>query len=365
MYIYLSAAVSLDGFIDDRSPGRLILSDEEDFEQVRRLRASFDAIMIGAETVRNDNPALVIRDPELRRRREACGKDPDIIKVTLTASGNLDPRSRFFTEGKGEKIVIAGAGIDPAAAARLSETARVLTAPEKITAETVVKMLDSEGIRSLMVEGGSSLMKLFLSSGLSDYLRLAHAPVILGSRGRVRLIESPDIIKCKCINLRHFYLAGETAVAEYSLKATEDDYIMMGRAIELAVLCPASDSAYSVGAVITTSAGETFTGYSRETAPDNHAEEEAVKKAVECGADLRGAVIYSSMEPCSERRSKPVSCSRLIIDHGFKKVVFAAGEPFVFVRCKGEQMLGDAGVEVVHMRDLEKEALLPNKHILK
>lgn len=56
MKVTVSTAVSADGYLDDRSPDRLILSTPEDWAEVHRLRAACDAILVGAETIRRDNP---------------------------------------------------------------------------------------------------------------------------------------------------------------------------------------------------------------------------------------------------------------------------------------------------------------------
>ena len=73
-YTLLSCAVSLDGYLDDASPNRLILSGPEDLDEVDELRAAADAILVGAGTVRADNPRLLVRDPARIAAREAAGK---------------------------------------------------------------------------------------------------------------------------------------------------------------------------------------------------------------------------------------------------------------------------------------------------
>lgn len=121
---------------------------------------------------------------------------------------------------------------------------------------------------------------------------------------------------------------------------------------------------YRVGAVIVTAAGEMFKGYTHETGEHNHAEEEAVAKALQAGVTLKDATIYSSMEPCSVRKSKPVPCAQLIINHGFAKAVYALPEPPVFVQCHGAQTLAEAGVEVVRLDTLAPEVRSINSHLL-
>ena len=135
-------------------------------------------------------------------------------------------------------------------------------------------------------------------------------------------------------------------------------------AIDESRKCTPSRGAYSVGAVIVTADGSVYKGYTHETGPHNHAEEEAIAKVLEDGAVLRGAAIYCSMEPCSTRASKPVSCSQHIIDHEFAKVVYALGEPPVFVECRGAANLVGAGVEVVHIDELAEQVREINRHLL-
>ncbi len=88
--------MSVDGRIDDTGPERLMLSGPEDLARVDELRASVDAIVVGANTVRRDNPRLLVRSPRLRAERMAAGRSEQPLRVTLTTTGDLDPAARFF-----------------------------------------------------------------------------------------------------------------------------------------------------------------------------------------------------------------------------------------------------------------------------
>ena len=97
MRVTLSAAVTADGYMDDDSPRRLIISTPGDWEEVYRLRATHDAILAGAETLRRDDPSLLVRDEAARMHRMQAGQKPDIAKVTLTRPGGLRTlRARLF-----------------------------------------------------------------------------------------------------------------------------------------------------------------------------------------------------------------------------------------------------------------------------
>lgn len=145
---------------------------------------------------------------------------------------------------------------------------------------------------------------------------------------------------------------------------TDVDYQWMRRAIELSCYCPPSSTAFSVGAAILDRHGnELAAGYSREGGDDHlHAEEAALAKVT--SEQLAGATLYSTLEPCSQRKSKPRSCTQLILDTGITRVVIAWREPALFVDdCQGFEMLTAAGVDVVEIPELAAAARAVNAHL--
>lgn len=136
-------------------------------------------------------------------------------------------------------------------------------------------------------------------------------------------------------------------------------------AVDLSRRCPPSAAAFSVGAMIVDAGGRAIAaGYSRETDPSIHAEEAALGKIAAGDGRLATATIYSSLEPCSERKSGRRSCTSLILAAGIGRVVFALREPDVFVDCRGAEELEAAGVTVVEVRDLAAEVRAVNAHLL-
>ena len=148
-------------------------------------------------------------------------------------------------------------------------------------------------------------------------------------------------------------------------RPTPADYEWMTVAIELAHHCPSSPDAFSVGAVIVDQNGEEISrGYSRETDSHVHAEESALAKLSSDDPRLKGATIYSTLEPCSQRKSRPRTCTQLILETEISRVVMAWREPSLFVAdCQGYELLADAGVAVVEIPDLAEEAKAPNAHL--
>ena len=136
-------------------------------------------------------------------------------------------------------------------------------------------------------------------------------------------------------------------------------------AIELAWQCPPSQTAYSVGAVIVDARGaEISRGFSREGDPEAHAEESALGKLSAGDPRLAGATIYSTLEPCSQRKSRPCTCTQLITTAGLRRVVIAWREPALFVAdAQGYELLAEAGLEVAELPGLAALAAAPNRHL--
>lgn len=340
MRVTLSFATTADGYLDDNSPERLMISTPGDWEAVMRLRAAHDAILVGAETLRHDNPALLLRDPASCELRRARGVRPDLAKVTVTRSGGLSPTMRFFTEGDADRYIFSQTEIP-----ELKDIAEVISTDGSITAGYIVTELEKRGVESLLVEGGARILGMFLAEGMADEVRRAVNPQLtLGpERGGARFVFTPPPgAACRCEEVDGM----EVTTCTLRPDTTAEDLGYLAQAVAAGRLCTPSSTSYCVGAVVVLTDGRTFTGHTHETSPTHHAEQEAIRKALDAGADLRGAAIYSSMEPCSQRSSEPESCTQLILRHGFARVVFALYEPDRFVRCRGAQTLREAGVEV-------------------
>jgi len=179
-YTLLSCAVSVDGCLDDASGERLILSGPADLDAVDELRAACDAILVGAGTIRADNPRLLVRDPARVARRTARRLPPHPLRVTVTATGDLDPAARFFA-GPGAPLVYCASPAVAAATARLGGAAEVIDAGDPVSLRTVLADLYSErSVAALLVEGGARMLRDVLADDLADELRLAIAPFFVG-----------------------------------------------------------------------------------------------------------------------------------------------------------------------------------------
>jgi 5-amino-6-(5-phosphoribosylamino)uracil reductase len=188
LYVTLSSAISLDGYLDTADPPRLTLSNSADFDRVDEVRSRNDAILVGARTVRRDNPRLLVRSAERRDGREAAGLISSPWKVTVTASGDLDPRAEFFATGDTAKLVYCPGPQARRVRSRLGDVAIVVGLGSEVTMADLVADLSDRGARRLMVEGGGTVHTQFLSANLVDELQLAVAPLFVGDRRAPRFV---------------------------------------------------------------------------------------------------------------------------------------------------------------------------------
>ncbi|MFE7742819.1 RibD family protein [Nocardia sp. NPDC057455] len=219
-HVLLSVAVSIDGYIDDASPQRLRLSGAADFDRVDQVRADSDAIMVGAQTLRSDDPRLLVDSAERRAARIAAGKPEYPLKVTVSASGDLVPELRFWHYG-GDKLVYTDAAGAPKLMARLAGLAEVVDLGTELDFGALLDDLGRRGVDRLMVEGGTRIHTAFLAADLADELHLAVAPILVGDSAAPRFLDPADFpgVPHRRMRLAGVTQVGDVAVLRYLPKA--------------------------------------------------------------------------------------------------------------------------------------------------
>jgi 5-amino-6-(5-phosphoribosylamino)uracil reductase len=187
-YTLLSCSVSIDGYIGNGA-SRLLLSNDADFDRVDAVRASCDAILVGAATVRTDNPRLVVRSQARRDERAARGLAPTPMKVTVTQRTDLDARADFFTTGDAERLVYCASPRVVDARTRLGPVATVVDGGHNVEMRRLSTDLAARGVERLMVEGGGTVHTQFLTDDLVDELQLVVAPVFVGDSQAPRFVQ--------------------------------------------------------------------------------------------------------------------------------------------------------------------------------
>ena len=188
-YTLLSCGMSLDGYLDRASEGRVLFSNEADFDRVDAVRAGCDAILVGAATVRNDNPRLLVRSERRRAERVARGVAATPLKVTLTEHGDLDPAAAFFAVGEVEKLVYCPTAALERTRSRLGRVATVVDGGRAIEVRRLAEDLHARGVRRLMVEGGGDVHTQFLTGDVADELQVVVAPFFIGDSKARRFVD--------------------------------------------------------------------------------------------------------------------------------------------------------------------------------
>jgi 5-amino-6-(5-phosphoribosylamino)uracil reductase len=222
-YVLLSVAMSVDGCIDDATDTRLILSNEADLDRVDELRAGSDAILVGAGTIRRDNPALLVRSPARRSARVARGQPASPARVAVTSRGDLDLAARFFTAGDGPRLIYVPGPAGPGIRGRLGGAAGVevigagdgLGPGSQADLAAVLADLAARGVRRLMVEGGGHVLAQFLAEGLADELNLVVAPIFVGDPAAPRIGGTSASTPRRRMHLAEARLIGDVVLLRY------------------------------------------------------------------------------------------------------------------------------------------------------
>jgi 5-amino-6-(5-phosphoribosylamino)uracil reductase len=373
-WVILSCTTSLDGYLDDTTSRRLLLSNDADFDRVDALRASVDAILVGAGTVRADNPRLLVRSPERRAARIARGEPASPLRVVVSGSGKLDRDAAVFTAEGAETVVYGAAGGQGSGGSSRGGNGG---SGRAVDFGELLDDLARRGVRRLMVEGGASVLTRFLAEDLADELQLSVAPFLLGDPeaphafGPGGYPQSPG----RRMILGESRTLGDVHFSRYLINRDApdagSDAHLLRLAVELARSCPPASGAYSVGAIVVDADGSILsTGYSREVLrglgdPEkNHAEEVALAKLDPADPRLKSATVYTSLEPCSPRSSRRLSCTDHILAAGIPRVVLALREPALLAVCDGADRLRAAGVDVVELPELGELVRASNAHLL-
>ena len=215
-HVLLSVAVSVDGYIDDRGADRFPLSNAEDFDHVDQVRAESGAILVGAATIRRDNPRLLVNCARRRAARVARGRPEYPVKVAVTGSGDLDPAKAFWHHG-GDKLVYTG---DPGygrAVAAVGGLADVVSLGPSVDFGALLDDLGARGVDRLMVEGGATIHTAFLAAGLADEIRLAVAPMLIGQAAAPRFVNPAEFPggPARRFHLEDVTKLGDVAVLRY------------------------------------------------------------------------------------------------------------------------------------------------------
>ncbi len=171
-YVHINFACSLDGKIALPGGTPYKFSSFEDMVRVHKLRAESDAILVGKNTIKNDNPKLTVSEKYYKSNR--------IPKAVI-----LDSRlelGRDYNIFKYDREVIIFTSVSPPR--NLENNVRIVsTNGSPITIKFILEKLKQMNVEKLMVEGGKTVITNFINSNLWDVLTIYFAPVLIGEKG--------------------------------------------------------------------------------------------------------------------------------------------------------------------------------------
>jgi 2,5-diamino-6-(ribosylamino)-4(3H)-pyrimidinone 5'-phosphate reductase len=194
-YVTMNMAMTADGKITSAQRERPDFASRLDRKTMDKYRAEADAILVGAGTLRADDPPLDVRDPEMKEYRQALGKSDGLLNVVVTASASIDPGSRFFTSAHAAGLIVATVeDAPPDRVALLRGVAEVWQAGRgSVDLGELLARLKARGVERLLVEGGGELNWGFVRDQLLDELYLTIAPALLGGRDAPTVCEGEGL----------------------------------------------------------------------------------------------------------------------------------------------------------------------------
>jgi 2,5-diamino-6-(ribosylamino)-4(3H)-pyrimidinone 5'-phosphate reductase len=209
-YVILNSAMTLDGKMATKT-GSSEISGKEDLLRVHELRREVDAIMVGINTVMTDDPKLTVH-------KIRADKKDNPIRVVVDSRARTPLFSRILNSDASTIIAVTDAA-SPERVEKLNEMAKVMVCGKnRVDLDLLMEKLASLGVKTLMLEGGSTLNYSMLIGGLVSEMRVCIAPMIAGGKDAKTLADGDgvdymkDAVKLK---LKKSYKLGEDLIVEY------------------------------------------------------------------------------------------------------------------------------------------------------
>jgi 2,5-diamino-6-(ribosylamino)-4(3H)-pyrimidinone 5'-phosphate reductase len=221
-YIIVNVAMTADGKIDSSARKGATISSQRDKARVDSLRASVDAVLVGGRTLLNEDPKLTVKSAELRAERLKQGRPENPAKVGIIteipalatqgvlqingAGGNENgfPLIRFLTAGKSQVYLFTTDCVSPELVTGFESLGATVRAEgkDKVDLAAVFRSLHQDGIRSVLVEGGGTLIAELFRLNLVDELTVYIAPKIFGGTNSPTLADGGGFAEDKAPRLK-------------------------------------------------------------------------------------------------------------------------------------------------------------------
>ena len=187
MHIILSAAISIDGKISTRSNDSK-LSSQEDSTRLHKLRSKVDAILIGKNTLLQDDPLLTVRHTK--------GKNP--TRIILDSKGTISKNSKIIkTSDKIPTIIAVSKKISRVNLSKLKKlpVEIIISGENSVNLKLLMKKLSTKKIETILVEGGGTVNWEFIKNDIFDELIITLSPYLIGGNNATSLVEGKGFAK--------------------------------------------------------------------------------------------------------------------------------------------------------------------------
>jgi 2,5-diamino-6-(ribosylamino)-4(3H)-pyrimidinone 5'-phosphate reductase len=180
-FVHVNVAMSADGKLSTRERRQVKISGSSDFSRVDRVKAESDAVMVGIGTVLADDPSLTVKSPALTGERRETGKDENPVRIVVDSRARTPADAAILHKGNGKRIIACSLQAEAVKKESLSQYATIIVAGEKeVDLSLLLSRLYDLGIRTLMVEGGGTLIWGLFHSGLVDKLTCYIGNMVIG-----------------------------------------------------------------------------------------------------------------------------------------------------------------------------------------
>lgn len=170
------------------------VGDAVDRELFHRLRTQVDAVLAGTRTLGIEGYGRIVREPDLRAAREREGLAADPLACVISRSGAIPWDIPLFAAAEQTVAVYTAAGAAPIPAGVAATVHLVRLADEELEPGRVLARLRTDhGVRSVLCEGGPSLLASLLADGVLDELFLSLSPKLAGGLDGLRIVQGPAL----------------------------------------------------------------------------------------------------------------------------------------------------------------------------
>ena len=185
--VILSAAISIDGKISTRTNDSKI-SSKEDSIRLHKLRSKVDAILIGKNTLLQDDPLLTVRHVK--------GKNP--IRIILDSSGTISIKSKIIkTSNEIPTIIVVSKKITDVNLSKLKKlpVEIIVSGENSVNLKLLMKKLSTKKIKTILVEGGGTVNWEFIKNNIFNELIVTLSPYLIGGNDSISFVEGKGFAK--------------------------------------------------------------------------------------------------------------------------------------------------------------------------